>query len=69
MSETQIQEYIDTYTYFRDNNEIVEEVIKPNSIVIKLKKGNQLTMPKHVEIHRFIIIGRRGPVAESKKNK
>lgn len=67
MSEAQIQEYIDTYTYFRDKNEIVEEIIKPDSIEIKLKEGNQITLPKHVEVHRFIIIGRRGPVAESNR--
>lgn len=67
MSEEKIQEYIDKYTHFRDNNEIVEEVVKRDSIEIKLKNKEVITFPKNVELHRFIIIGRRGPVAESKQ--
>jgi hypothetical protein len=59
MSEPQIQEYIDTYTYFRDREEIAEERVTPNSIILTLKQGNKITIPKHVEVHRFIILGRR----------
>jgi len=67
MSEAKIKEYIDTYTYFRDKDEILEEIIKPDSIEVKLKDAGVLSFPKHVELHRFIIIGRRAPVAESNR--
>ncbi len=59
MSETLIQEYIDTFTHFRDKDEIEEVVISPDKICLKLKQGNEVTLPKYVEVHRFIILGRR----------